>query len=247
MTQEALNRWKLYVASELATLQECYLSDRLGLTPRPDAPIDEFIKHLQKCESPLLFKAFLSDLYLQIQRQQKRERHSTSTLAQVSQTLLAVDRVLKEFRVDLGSVINDSDLNDLCINQEASSVFEEKLRTIERVTGHPLATHERRYLFAQWSLENPINHLLFPVAHQVGICESTNLAELSISDGTLVICQRIEPKPVIAEWHTLIMNYPLDRFFSSDASIFPKDLSWVALFCHGDYGVFARRDLGVTV
>ncbi len=247
MTQEALNHWKVYIASELATLQECYLSDRLGRNPRPDAPVDEFIKYVKKCESPVLFKAFLSDLYLQIQKQQKRDGHSTTTLTQVGQSLLAIDRVLKEFRVDLGNVINDSDLNAPCADQTASSVLEEKLRTIERITGHPLAPRDRRYIFTQWSLENPINDLLFPAARHVTISESINLAELPISGGTLVICQRIEPKPVIAEWHDLIMNYPLDCFFSSDASIFPKDLSWIALFCHGDYGVFARRELGVTV
>lgn len=247
MTQEALNHWKVYVASELATLQECYLSDRSGTNPRPDAPVDEFIKHVKKCESPLLFKALLSDLYLQIQKQQKRKEHSTTTLAQVRQSLFAIDRVLKELRVDLGAVINDSDLEDYALTKGASSIFEEKLRIIERITGHPLATGDRRYPFAQWSLENPINDLLFPAVRYVTISESTNLAELPISAGTLVICQRIEPKPVIAEWRSLIMNYPLDCFFSSDASIFPKDLSWIALFCHGDYGVFARRELGVTV
>ncbi len=74
MTQEALNHWKVDVAAELATLQECYLSDRSGLNPRPDAPIDEFIKQVKNCESPLLFKALLSDLYFQIQKQQKRNK-----------------------------------------------------------------------------------------------------------------------------------------------------------------------------
>ena len=149
MTQEALNHWKVHIASELATLLECYLSDRLGLNPRPDAPVDEFIKNVKKCESPVLFKALLSDLYLQIQKQQKRDGHSSATLAQIGQSLLAINRVLKELRVDLGSVINDSDLKSPCADQAASSVLEEKLRTIERITGHPLATRDRRYTFAQ--------------------------------------------------------------------------------------------------
>lgn len=247
MTQEALNHWKVYVAAELATLQECYLADRSGLNPRPDAPIDEFIKQVKNCDSSLLFKALLSDLYFQIQKQQKRNKQSTTTLAQLRQSLLAIDRVLKEFRVDLGAVINDSDLEDYALTKGASPIFQEKLRIIERITGHPLATCDRRYPFAQWSLEDPINDLLFPPVRHVAISESTNLAELPISAGTLVICQRIEPIPVIAEWRSLIMNYSLECFFSNDASIFPKDLSWIALFCHGDYGVFARRELGVTV
>lgn len=247
MTQGALNHWKVYVAAELAALQECYLADRSGLNPRPDAPVDEFIKQVKNCESPLLFKALLSDLYFQIQKQQKRKEHSTTTLAQIRQSLIAIERVFREFRVDLCAVISDSDIEDHALTKGGSSIFEEKLRIIERITGHPLATGYRRFPFAQWSLENPINDLLFPAVHYVAISESTNLAELPISSGTLVICQRIEPIPVIAEWRSLIMKYPLECFFSCDASIFPTDLSWIALFCHGDYGVFARRELGVTV
>lgn len=160
---------------------------------------------------------------------------------------MAIECVLKEYQVDLGTVWKDSDLDGLSTDRVASSTLEEKLRTLERITGHPIATPDRRFLFAQWSLEDPINDLLFPIENRIPISESTNLSELSISGTTLVIGQRIEPQPLIAEWHRLVMKYPLEHLFSRDASIFPMDLSWIALFCHGDYGIFARRNLGVTV
>ena len=251
MAQNEMTRWQFEIASELEQLQACYLADREGTTPRPSAPIDELIEQVKEEESPLLFKRKLSDFYYQIQGQQRRPNHSLATIAQLEKSLRTIDLVLERFSVDLGTAITADDLAGVRFQPgtigTVDGLLQEKIRVIEGVTGHLLSKTDRRNRFATWSDKTPINDVLFPIHDRIEISTESNLADLPISGETQILCHRLESKLVSAKWSTLIQSYPLDCFFTTDAAVFPLDLSWIVTFCHSDYGLFARREVSKTV
>ena len=237
--------------SHLERIGASLAQDLKGLSGRPVAPFDEWIQQAEAEKSPLLFKAFCDDLLPKLRQQANRAGLSDNTKAELEVAAGAIGEILSGLTVDLSTAIEPADILSYRENEKSDSGrsgdLERKLVAIERITGHLIAPPTRRFGFANWTENSPLNPRLFPENSRKKFCNSAELAALPIRASESVIWLRGVEGTVVLQWGQFLERPSIEELFANDCAVFSQTVNWLVCFCHGDYGLYAERDNRVNV
>ncbi|MBM3967084.1 MAG: hypothetical protein FJ308_18780 [Planctomycetes bacterium] len=252
MSEIDMQQWKEKLLAPIYAIEDSFIIDFSDKSDRPTAPLDSIIERIQATNCPFLFKCRLDDAVRILHKQLTRKWLSENSKYRIEVAIKVIHDGLKRYRIDLASAITPKDTNSQCYNDnsaiELPNVLREKLTAILRITGPPLGSLNDCFSFATWSEHEAINDRLFPESQRRYFNEEFDFAELMIPEMQSVIAIWVESYPLCQTWGELLAkSLPNHRWFSQDAVIIPIDLSWFIGLTHGDYGVFAQRDMAVLV
>lgn len=239
-------------ACPIYVIENSFIIDFGSKSDRPTAPLDSMIERLRSTNCPFLFKCRLDDNVKMLRKELTRKSLSEKSKCHIEVAIKAIQDSLQRYRIDLASAISPQDLVSLCATDksmiELSNVLRERITAILRIIGHPLGGLNDCFSFATWSECETLNDKLFPKSQRKHFNEDFNFSELPIPIHQSVIAIWAESHPLYQTWGELLAkSVPNHRWFSQDAVIIAIDLSWFVGLIHGDYGVFAQRDMAILV